>query len=611
MTGTSAPKPRGGKPPPSSTLLLTTPRDDVMRLAVIDRDKCTREKCGYQCVKVCPGVRMGEETVSKDADGWPVIDEELCTGCGLCVKRCPVRAIKVINLPEEKGTPVFQYGPNSFRLYGLVLPKPGAVVGIIGVNGIGKTTALGLLGGRLKPNFGKEEAAGWEEIKKAFRGQEVWNFLERLEKGGSGAAVKPQYVDGFASGPDGGKTLSEFLGRKISRELVDELELAPCMDRKLDQLSGGELQRAAIAKCLCAGAEVMFFDEPASFLDVRQRLRAAEMLRKKNSGGEGGSMVVVEHDLAVLDYLSDYVHVLYGEKGVYGRVSGLKAARNGVNEFLDGFLREENVRMRKEAIRFEVRQPGGRPAPAAIVYEGLGKKYAGFELTAASGSVREGEVLGVLGPNATGKTTFIKMLAGVEKPDAGMPPSQAVVAYKPQYLKADFGGTVNELFSKTEMDSFTLGGCRSALELGELGDKEVGRLSGGELQRVAVAICLSRKAGLRLLDEPSAFLDVEQRLKAAELVKKTARSTGVPCFVVDHDILFIDLASDRVVVFSGEPGTRGFAAPPTDLRNGMNSFLAGQGVTFRRDPDSGRPRANKPGSQMDKEQREKGEYYYA
>ncbi len=87
-----------------------------MRIAVIDRDKCTREVCGYQCIKACPGVRMGEETVSKDPVGWPVIDEELCTGCGLCVKRCPVKAIKVINLPEEKGRPVFQYGPNAFRL---------------------------------------------------------------------------------------------------------------------------------------------------------------------------------------------------------------------------------------------------------------------------------------------------------------------------------------------------------------------------------------------------------------------------------------------------------------------------------------------------------------
>ncbi len=380
------------------------------------------------------------------------------------------------------------------------------------------------------------------------------------------------------------------------------------MEKKLGHLSGGELQRVAIAKCLAAGASVFFLDEPSSFLDVRQRLKVAGVVGR---AGRGKSAVVVEHDLVVLDYLSDYVHVLYGAKGVYGRVSGLKAARNGVNEFLEGFLREENTRLRREPIRFEVRLPGERPAPPAIVYERLLKKYPGFGLVVSGGDVREGEVLGVLGPNAIGKTTFIKMLAGIEKPDEGEAPSRTVVAYKPQYLKPDFGGTVGELFSKTEMDSFAFGEARTALELDELVEKNVARLSGGELQRVAIAMCLSRKAGLRLFDEPSAFLDVEQRLAAAELIKKTAKATGVPSFVVDHDILFIDLVSDRLIVFSGEPGARGFAGAPVALRTGMNSFLAGQGVTFRRDPDTGRPRANKPGSQMDREQKERGEYYYA
>jgi len=579
-----------------------------MRIAVIDRDKCTREICGYQCIKVCPGVRMGQKTVFKDLEGWPVIDEELCTGCGLCVKRCPVGAIKVINLPQEKGTPVFQYGPNTFRLYGLIVPKPSSVVGIIGVNGIGKTTALSLLRGALKPNFGKAEPAGWEEIKRAFRGQEVWAFLEKLEKGEAAVSLKPQYVDAFASGAEGKKTVKEFFGKGLSPETIDEFELANCLDRKLSQLSGGELQRVAIAKCLAAGAGVFFIDEPSSFLDIRQRLKMAKAIREK---GGGNSVVVVEHDLAVLDYLSDYVHVLYGARGVYGMVSGLKAARNGVNEFLDGYLRDENMRMRKEGIRFEVRRPDEHRAPVAITYAKLAKKYPGFEMSAAAGDVRSGEVVGILGPNATGKTTFIKMLAGVEKPDEGEGLSKAVVAYKPQYLKGDYAGTVAEMFAKTPLESFTFNEAKTALGLDDLMEKEVGKLSGGELQRVAIAICLARKADIRLLDEPSAFLDVEQRLAAAELVKKTAKSSGIPAFVVDHDMVFIDLVSDRLVVFGGEPGKKGSAGAPVGVRQGMNSFLAGQGITFRRDPDNGRPRANKPGSQMDAEQKKTGEYYYA
>lgn len=96
-----------------------------VRIAIVDREKCAKGKCGYLCQKVCPGVRMGDETVTVDAEGFPVISETLCSGCGICVRKCPANAIKIINLPHEAGKLIFQYGVNAFRLYNLPLPKKG------------------------------------------------------------------------------------------------------------------------------------------------------------------------------------------------------------------------------------------------------------------------------------------------------------------------------------------------------------------------------------------------------------------------------------------------------------------------------------------------------
>ena len=142
-------------------------------------------------------------------------------------------------------------------------------------------------------------------------------------------------------------------------------------------------------------------------------------------------------------------------------------------------------------------------------------------------------------------------------------------------------------------------------------ERQLRNLSGGELQSCFIAAALIREHELLLLDEPSAFLDVEQRLRVARLIREHAEGREIPCFVVDHDLQFIDVISDRVMLFSGERGVKGHADPPCPLTEGMNSFLKALGVTFRRDPQTGRPRANKPGSQKDQEQRESGNFYYA
>jgi ATP-binding cassette subfamily E protein 1 len=148
------------------------------------------------------------------------------------------------------------------------------------------------------------------------------------------------------------------------------------------------------------------------------------------------------------------------------------------------------------------------------------------------------------------------------------------------------------------------------LGLSKLLDRNLNELSGGELQRVAITACLSRKAQVYLLDEPSAYLDVEERLIVAKLIRRVAEERGAFVFVVEHDIVAQDFISDRLMIFDGTPGVHGRGNKPMPLREGMNTFLSMMGMTFRRDPDSGRPRVNKFESRLDRMQKEMDEYYY-
>jgi ATP-binding cassette subfamily E protein 1 len=188
------------------------------------------------------------------------------------------------------------------------------------------------------------------------------------------------------------------------------------------------------------------------------------------------------------------------------------------------------------------------------------------------------------------------------------------VGYKPQYISAEYAGTVQELLMSVAKEGFSSSLYKTEI-LQPLGvdlllDRNVDELSGGELQKVAIAACLSRKADLYLLDEPSAYLDVEERLNMARTIRRVVENHNTAAFVVEHDVVAQDFIADYLLVFAGEPGEKGVANPPLSLRDGMNMFLKEMEVTFRRDPTTKRPRVNKDGSKLDKFQKEIGEYYY-
>ena len=585
-----------------------------MRLAVLDRDRCQPRLCDFQCIKFCPRVRTGDETIIVGEDGKPVISEELCAGCGICVKRCPFGSIIIIGLPEALEEPTHRYGKNGFALYGLPVPATGKVTGILGPNGIGKSTAINILSGTLKPNLGKGRI-GWEEILEYYAGSTLNEYLEGVSQKKIKTSQKPQYVDMIPKKFKGKvrDLLSKTDERGILNELVKKLDIEGIIDRNIEELSGGELQRVALAACIGREADFYFIDEISPYLDIYQRIKSAQIIREL---AETKAVMVVEHDLAILDLLADMVHIAYGTPGGFGVITLPKVVRLGINEYLKGFLREENVRIRTEAIEFEVHAPQiSKEVSPLLEFDSFSKKYdGGFELEAQGGNIRKGEVIGIVGPNGIGKSTFVKILAGEIIPDIGKLDMKIKVSYKPQYIKAEETVTVTELLrsiTKQFDTSFYQGEILKPLQLERLLNQQVNDLSGGELQRVAIAACLSRSADLYILDEPSAHLDVEQRVLATKVIRRFAENNKVTAMVVDHDIYMIDMLSDRLLVFEGQPMIKGDVHGPFNMRDGMNRFLKNIGITFRRDEETKRPRVNKPDSRLDRAQKAEGEYYYS
>ncbi|KAL9127064.1 MAG: hypothetical protein Q9217_003993 [Psora testacea] len=527
--------------------------DRLTRIAIVNNDK----KCRQECKKSCPVVRTGKLCIEVTPESKiAFISERLCIGCGICPKKCPFGAINIINLPTNLETQItHRYSANSFKLHRLPMPRPGHVLGLVGTNGIGKSTALKILSGKLKPNqnLGRyDDPPDWEEILKYYRGSELQNYFTKVLEDDLKAVVKPQYVDQLPKavrGPD--RTVQGLLKGRLQKENYEEilevLELKHILERDIDKLSGGELQRFAVATVCVQQADVYMFDEPSSYLDVKQRL---------------------------------------------------------------------NLRFREESLTFRIAEAGDDfsddKASFGYSYPKMEKTLGGFHLTVEAGEFTDSEIIVMMGENGTGKTTFCRMLAGAEKPDGtGKVPSMNI-SMKPQKITPKFTGTVRQLFFKKIKASFLNPQFQTdvykPLKLDDFVDQEVQNLSGGELQRVAIVLALGIPADIYLIDEPSAYLDSEQRIVVARVIKRFIMHAKKTAFIVEHDFLMATYLSDRVIVFDGKPSINARANKPESLLTGCNKFLKNLDVTFRRDPGNFRPRINKHDSQLDQEQKLSGNY---
>mmetsp|Transcript_74826 Transcript_74826/g.173389 ORF Transcript_74826/g.173389 Transcript_74826/m.173389 type:complete len:612 (-) Transcript_74826:202-2037(-) len=596
--------------------------DKKLRIAIVSSDRCKPKKCKQECKKFCPVVRTGKLCVEVTKDSkicW--ISEPLCIGCGICVKKCPFEAITIINLPKNlaKDT-THRYGANTFKLHRLPTPRPGQVLGLVGTNGIGKSTALKVLAGKLKPNLGRYDSPpDWQEILAYFRGSELQAYIKGLLEDRLKAMIKPQYVDQIPKQIAG--KVSDILDKKDEKKTKDhfskELELDHLQEREICNLSGGELQRFAIAVLCVQDASVYMFDEPSSYLDVRQRIHAAQVIRSLQT--VDNYLIVVEHDLAVLDYLSDFICVLWGSAGGYGVVTMPFSVREGINIFLDGFVPTENLRFREVSLTFRVTEElevDESERMHKTEYPDLKKKMGTFQLDVQCGNFAGSEIIVMLGQNGTGKTTFIRMLAGLlnaddQDEDKKLP--ELHVSYKPQTISAKFQGSVKDLLMNKIRDAFVHPQFQTDVTkpmlIDQIADHEVQTLSGGELQRVALVLALGKPADIYLIDEPSAYLDVEQRVVAARVLKRFILHAKKTAFIVEHDFIMATYLADRVIVYEGQPGIHCVASSPMSLLEGMNKFLQQLEITFRRDPTNYRPRINKAESVKDREQKQAGAYF--
>ncbi len=545
--------------------------DGMKRIAVLDKTVCTKDKCGYVCVNVCPVNKMKKECITIKDDGFPFISEDLCVGCSICVKKCPVGAITIINLTKDLGQPVYSYGKNAFRLHGLPIPKENAIVGLIGKNGIGKTTSIRLLTKQLEPKYDKNNF-------------EYKNYFEHL-KNNLSLSIKPQNINKMRAYNMKVKDLLKELGIKLDYKYI--------LDRNIRDLSGGELQKLAIDIAISKKADFYYIDELTNYLDIKERLQTAIKLKEF---AENKNLVVVDHDLIIFDYLVDYVYVFFGQEDVYGAVSSIKNARNGINEYLNGFLKSENLRIRDFEIKFSTFSEEESKKETIFSYPKIEKDFGSFHVDVESGEVRA-EVIGIVGGNALGKTTFMKELSLMKDLN---------IAYKPQYLN------IKDVLVKSLLkgDKFIIQKAMDMLNIKRsFLEKKETELSGGQQQRIEIINVLSKDADIYLLDEPTAFLDIEERLMLSELIRLFVEYKKKPVFVIDHDISFIDRISSRLILFKGIRSKKGYGSKPMDKIEGINEFLKIMDITMRRDIDTHRPKINKPDSNLDKKQRLENKYF--
>ncbi|TFH29485.1 MAG: ribosome biogenesis/translation initiation ATPase RLI [Promethearchaeota archaeon] len=635
----------------------------MKKVFLIDYDLCSANSCGRPCVKQCPITLTNNRKKShlkkaevpiryKKSEDKMLIISEYCIYCGICLNVCPRNAIYSIflldepeadeitheylqkdrNIVEEK-----EHSPeddHGFRLFGLPTLLPGRVTGLCGPNGIGKSTVLNILSGEVSPNFGDigslstaNSKFDWKSLFDHLRENEMRTHFKEMADGSRKIAYKQQVLRVLFEKYKG-IMVKEILRKqknieeRFYQEVLDHLDIHAIAKRELHQCSGGELQRFAIASVLVQEADCYLIDEPCTFLDVKKRIKLAELLQSRAKGFGTNidyPVLVVEHDLAILDYLSDVIHLFYGKPHQFGVITKVQSTKGGINAYLNGFLKTENIQFRKSQISFR-RSVGNRSWENARIFTKYGritKTFEGFRLEVEPGTIYEGEILGIVGENGTGKSTFAKILAGKIKPDekSDFTSMERYVSYKPQYITRDFSGTVQE-FIMHYSQNYDFSESMNQLLYTPLGvdtffDMPVQELSGGQLQRVFICTCLAKRAELYILDEPSAYLDVEERLHISSVIRAITKRMSATTVVIEHDLAIVDALSDRLFLFTGQPGIHGKTIGPLDKREGMNEFLKILDITFRRDEETGRARINKKDSSIDKRQRANNEYYYA
>lgn len=611
------------------------------RIAIVDQAKCKPNKCKKECISFCPPQSGGKEVIkivdiedmglakqpvvkSNDKKKIAQIVESQCIGCNICVRKCPFDAIKIVNLPSEnKNDIVHRYLPNGFRLYKLPILKTNSIIGILGENGVGKTTLINILSKQIIPNFEQGEQPDTKKILSKFRGTVFFDYLKDLYSNNLTISIKSQKIKDQMLNTT---VRNYFLTHKINLEnysdILTDLEITHLLDNSMTNLSGGELQRVLCCKTICSNADVYVFDEPSNYLDIKQRLAVTKLIRKLSDPKK--YVIVIDHDLSMLDYMADEIFIIYGKPGAFGIVSNPMTTLNGINVYLDGYIPGENVRFRPDEFNLKTTQELDASTHILsksnpIKYLGGTVEYPNYKLNIPDAEISLTDGINViLGPNGTGKTTFIKYLA--KTLDIGISYKEQTLSIE-KYKNKNNGEypSVNELLYQQIQSSYTdqkfISEVVRPLDIGDIQDRKINELSGGELQRVLVILCLGTPASIYLIDEPSANLDIEKRICMIKVIKRHILNNHKCGFIIEHDIMmavsFAQEVTSKILLVESNIVDGVKQSTVSDYMNfadGINNFLNTLNITMRLSGHN-RPRINKNNSQLDKEQRELGKYY--
>ena len=469
------------------------------RIAIINSDKCKPKKCKKECKKKCPVNAIGKQCI--DIEDIAIVAESLCIGCNQCVKVCPFGAISIVNLPKELDPSclAFQYGENLFRIYNLPIIRENQVIGFLGENGIGKSTMINILSGSIIPNFGNYEKVGDKDrVLRHFKGSEVQKYYKKLYNKQFKVVKKIQNIDKLLESKYKDNTVSDFIKQSTNKpvdQVLNYFNIKHLENQPLHKLSGGELQRVYCCYIIEKEADVYIFDEPTNYLDISQRINIAKDIRKLVA--ENKYVIVVDHDIAFLDYVSDKITILYGQPGAYGILSATYQSGHAINSYFDGYLPMENIRIRRDKFKYNISidqqfdLPEEKESNNGIIkYPNVDIEYNGFNLKALGGRIfNNGSINVILGKNGTGKSSFIHKLAT----ELGYS-----VSIKPQYpnldkLLAKYPNiTVQNfihIFVQTKDETFR-NDVLNTINVKHIMDKQVSKLSGGELQKISIIYCL-------------------------------------------------------------------------------------------------------------------------
>ena len=498
----------------------------------------------------------------------------------------------------------------------------GAKIGVVGENGAGKSTLLKIMAGLDRDIDGEANLA--KNMRVRYVAQEPVLELDQTVRENLRTAVAPilALVDRFndisvrmadpQEGDDFDKLMEE-MGRlqeqidatggwEIDRliDVASDALVLPPDDTPVRQLSGGERRRVALCMALLEKPDLLLLDEPTNHLDAETVQWLEQALREYP-----GTVIIVTHDRYFLDNITRWILELENGRGLpfegnysswlVQKVQWLKQVekkesqrQKTLERELEWIQNSRQVRLQKTRARIGAYEqlsrqdvmdaksetliqiaPGPRLGEKVLTFRGVNKGYSGDErterlITDCSFNVPRGAIVGVIGPNGTGKTTLFRMVIGQESPDAGAIElgSTVVLSYVDQHRDAlDDRKTIFEEITggkdKIELGSASVNSRVYVARFNFRGSgqqKKVGECSGGERNRIHLAKMLHRGGNLLLLDEPTNDLDVNtMRVLEQGLIEFPGCA-----MVISHDRFFLDRIATHLLIMEGDGKTRWF-----------------------------------------------------